>query len=144
MQSSIAEIFIPKFTRILSRPVVLARVPAGFPSPADDYLEGRIDLNRDLIQHPFATFYVRVAGDSMENLISDGELLVVDRMSETKDKDVVVACLDGELCVKRLRMFDDSSIWLVSENTSYQPIEITSEMDFSIWGKVLHCIQSFK
>lgn len=144
MQSSIAEIFVPNFTRKLSRPLVLTRVPAGFPSPADDYLEGRIDLNRDLIKHPFATFYIRVLGDSMETLISDGELLVVDRMSETKDRDIVVACVDGELCVKRLRILDDGAIWLVSENTSYQPIEITLEMDFSIWGKVLHCIQSFK
>lgn len=144
MQSSTVKIFVPKFVRKLARPLVLTRVPAGFPSPADDYLEGRIDLNCDLIKHPFATFYVRVAGDSMETLISDGELLVVDRMSETKDKDVVVACVDGELCVKRLRILDDGAIWLFSENTSYQPIEICTEMEFSIWGKVLHCIQSFK
>lgn len=101
-------------------------------------------MNRDLIRHPFATFYVRVAGDSMETLISDGELLVVDRMSETKDGDIVVARTDDDLCVKRLRLSDDGSIWLFSENTSYAPIEITAEMDFAIWGKVLHCIQSFK
>ena len=144
MQSSIAEIYVPKFTRSLARPLFLARVPAGFPSPAEDYIEGRIDLNRDLIKHPLATFYVRVAGDSMETMISHGELLVVDRMSETKDRDVVVACVDGELCVKRLRILDDGSVWLFSENTSYSPIEIGLEMDFSIWGKVMHCIQSFK
>ncbi len=144
MQNSISEIFVPKFARKLYRPLILARVPAGFPSPAEDYIEGRIDLNRDLIRHPFATFYVRVAGDSMETLISDGELLVVDRMSETKNKDIVVARIDDELCVKRLKFLDDGSMWLFSENTSYKPIEITLEMDFSIWGKVLHSIQSFK
>jgi DNA polymerase V len=144
MQDSISEIFVPKFARKLYRPLILARVPAGFPSPAEDYIEGRIDLNRDLIRHPFATFYVRVAGDSMETLISDGALLVVDRMTETKDRDIVVARIDDELCVKRLKFLDDGSMWLFSENTSYKPIEITLEMDFSIWGKVLHSIQSFK
>ena len=144
MQSSITEIFVPRFVMKLERPLVLSRVPAGFPSPAEDYIEARIDLNRDLIRHPFATFYVRVAGDSMETLISDGELLVVDRMSETKDRDIVVARVEDELCVKRLRILDDGSIWLFAENTSYQPMAITPEMDFAIWGKVLHCIQSFK
>lgn len=144
MQSSVTAIYVPKFSRKLSRPLILERVPAGFPSPAEGYVEGRIDLNRDFIQHPLATFYIRVAGESMFPLISDGELLVVDRMSETKDRDIVVAYVDGELCVKRLRILDDGAILLVSENTSYEPIEINFEMEFSIWGKVLHSIQSFK
>lgn len=144
MRNSLIKIFVPKFARKLYRPLVLARIPAGFPSPAEDYIESRIDLNRDLIQHPFATFYVRVSGDSMETLISDGELLIVDRMSETRDRDIVVARVADELCVKRLRILDDGSVWLFSENTSYAPIEITIETDFSIWGKVLHSIQSFR
>jgi len=143
MQCSVWEIFAPNLSRKLSRPIVASRVSAGFPSPAEDYIEGRIDLNRDLIRHPFTTFYVRVLGDSMESLICSGELLVVDRMPETKDKDIVVARLGNELCVKRLRILDDGAVLLVSENANYKPIEINLETDFEIWGKVLHSIQTF-
>lgn len=144
MKCSITEIFIPNYYYRLSRPLVASRVSAGFPSPAEDYIEGRIDLNRDLIPHPFTTFYVRVIGDSMESLICSGEMLIVDRMPETKDKDIVIARLGNELCVKRLRILDDGSVWLFSENSNYKPIEVTLETDFEIWGKVLHSIQSFK
>jgi len=143
MQCSVWEIFAPNLSRKLSRPIVASRVSAGFPSPAEDYIEGRIDLNRDLIRHPFTTFYVRVLGDSMESLICSGELLVVDRMPETKDKDIVVARLGNELGVKRLRILDDGAVLLVSENANYKPIEINLETDFEIWGKVLHSIQTF-
>ena len=143
MQCSVWEIYAPNLSRKLLRPIVASRVAAGFPSPADDYIEGRIDLNRDLIRHPFTTFYVRVLGDSMESLICSGELLVVDRMPETKDRDIVVARLGNELCVKRLRILDDGAVLLVSENPNYKPIEIDMETDFEIWGKVLHSIQTF-
>jgi SOS-response transcriptional repressor LexA len=79
----------------------------------------------------------------MESLICSGELLVVDRMPETKDKDIVVARLGSELCVKRLRILDDGAVWLVSENANYKPIAVNLETDFEIWGKVLHSIQTF-
>jgi DNA polymerase V len=118
-------------------------VCAGFPSPADNYIETRIDLNRDLILHPFATFYARIIGNSMETLIKEGELLVVDRMVETKDRDIIFARIEDDFCIKRLRILNDGSVWLYSENTSYQPIRITLETDFEVWGKVLHSIQSF-
>lgn len=144
MQCKVADIFVPKFYTQLLRPLIACRVSAGFPSPAEDYIEGRIDLNQDFIQHPLSTFYVRVIGDSMEPLICEGELLVVDKMCETKDRDIVVAGLGNDLCVKRLRILDDGSVWLYSENINYQPIRVTMEMDFEIWGKVLHSIQSFK
>jgi DNA polymerase V len=143
MQCSVWEIFVPNLSRKLSRPLVSARVSAGFPSPAEDYIEGRIDLNKDLIRHPLATFYVRVMGDSMEPLICSGAMLIVDRMSETGDRDIVVARLDNDLCVKRLRFYDDGAIYLVSENINYKPIKVTLETDFEIWGKVLHSIQTF-
>jgi DNA polymerase V len=143
MRNNIAEVFTPDFSRRLARPFLAARVSAGFPSPADDYIESRIDLNRDLILHPLATFYARITGDSMETLIKEGELLVVDRMVETKNNDIVFARLDDEFCIKRLRIMDDGSVWLYSENTSYTPIKIEMEMDFEVWGKVLHSIQSF-
>jgi DNA polymerase V len=124
----------------LSRPLVECLVPAGFPSPAQDEIAGRIDLNRDLVKHPLATFYVRVEGDSMEPRIHLGELLVVDRMVETKDGDVVVARIGCEFTVKRLHTEEDGSIRLVSENPSYEPILVTEEMDFEVWGRVMYSI----
>lgn len=138
-----AEIYSPDRSRKLLRPLVLTRVPAGFPTPAEDYIEGRIDLNRDLIRHPLATFYIRVVGDSMEPLIQSGALIVVDRMLETTDGDIVIARIGNELCVKRLRIESDGAVWLFSENKNYQPIQIGEESDFEIWGKVQYAIHSF-
>jgi DNA polymerase V len=117
------------------------RVPAGFPSPAEDYVEGRIDLNRDLIKHPLTTFYIRVDGDSMVGAgILPGSLLVVDRGVRAVEGDIVVARLDDELCVKRLSLEGDR-IRLLPENESYQPIEVTEEVDFEVWGRVMYSIQ---
>jgi DNA polymerase V len=143
MQCFVLGIFAPNLSRKLSRPLISFRVPAGFPSPAEDYIEGRIDWNKDFIKHPFTTYYMRVIGDSMETLIRSDDLLVVDRMPETKDKDIVVARIGNDLCVKRLRILDDGSVWLYSENPNYKPIPIGLEDDFEIWGKVIHTIQSF-
>lgn len=133
-------IYLPARGMRLSRPLVACRVPAGFPSPAQDEIAGRIDLNRDLVKHPLATFYVRVEGDSMEPRIHDGEMLVVDRMEETKDGDVVVARVGCEFMVKRLHTEEDGGIWLLSENAAYAPIEVTEGMDFEVWGKVTYSI----
>lgn len=124
----------------LSRPLVAFRVPAGFPSPAQDEIAGRIDLNRDLVKHPLATYYVRVEGDSMEPQIHCGELLVVDRMAETRDGDIVVARLGQEFMVKRLHTEQDGSIWLVSDNSAYAPFQVTEGMDFEVWGRVMYSI----
>src|SRR5688500_19837463 len=88
-----------------ARPLFLASVSAGFPSPAESYIEGRLDLNRHLIKHPVATFYVRVAGDSMQGAgIHPGSILVVDRAVEAEDGDIVIARINDELCVTRLRV----------------------------------------
>jgi DNA polymerase V len=133
-------IYLPGRGTRLSRPLIQFLVPAGFPSPAQDEIAGRIDLNRDLVKRPLATFYVRVEGDSMEPRIHSGELLVVDRMVETKDGDVVVARLGHEFTVKRLHTEEDGSIWLVSENHSYEPIQVTEGMDFEVWGRVMYSI----
>ena len=143
MFNSVRSFFVPNRSRRLLRPLILTRVPAGFPSPAEDYIEGRIDLNRELIRNPLATFYVRVSGDSMEPIIHSGALIVVDRMIETKDGDIVIARVGSELCVKRLRMKNGGAIWLSSENENYSPIVITEEMDFEVWGKVSHAIHTF-
>lgn len=140
MDGSVAGVYLPDRKTRWSRPLLMWRVPAGFPSPAEDYVEGRIDLNRDLIKHPLATFYIRVAGDSMTPRIHPGALLLVDRMVETKDDDVVIARINDELCVKKLRI-EDGAIWLLSENETYSPIQITEEMDFEVWGRVMYTIQ---
>lgn len=120
-------------------PLFLCRVSAGFPSPADDYIETVIDLNRELIRHPSATFFVRASGDSMIKAgIKPNTTLVVDRQVETKSGDIVIARIDDELCVKELFINEmDGTILLLPKNDNYQPIEITEEMDFEIWGKVI-------
>ena len=142
MDDSVAGVYMPDRRTRWSRPLIMCRVPAGFPSPAEDYVEGRIDLNRDLIKHPLSTFYVRVSGDSMIGAgIMPGALLVVDRAVEALDGHIVIARIDDELCVKRLSMGDDGRICLLSENKQYAPIEITEGMDFEVWGRVLHSIQ---
>lgn len=142
MDDSVAAVFLPARATRLSRPLIMWRVSAGFPSPAEDYVEGRIDLNRDLVKHPLATFYIRVSGDSMTPTIHPGALLVVDRMAETRDDDIVIARIGDQLCVKRLSI-EGEHIWLLSENETYAPIRITEEMDFEVWGRVMHSIQSY-
>ncbi len=123
-------------------PLFVSRVSAGFPSPAEDWVEQRIDLNRWLIDHPATTFCVRVTGDSMTNAqINDGDVLIVDRMVRADSGDVVVARVGDEMCVKRLRIIDGRP-WLYPENDLYQPLEITEEDEFAVWGKVLHVIHS--
>ena len=122
------------------QPVFLSRVPAGFPSPADDYIEQRLDLNEHLIQREAATFFVRVSGDSMEGAgIHDGDLLVVDRAVEPTDGAVVVAALDGELTVKRYRDRADGPS-LVPEHEDHAPIPVAPGQDLVVWGVVQHVI----
>jgi DNA polymerase V len=126
-----------------ARPLFMTSVSAGFPSPAESYIEGHLDLNRYLIKHPVATFYVRVSGDSMAGAgIQPGSILVVDRAVEADDGDIVIARIGDELCVKRLRL-RRGRIWLVPENDKYQPIEVIESMDFEVWGRVMHAISTF-
>ena len=123
-------------------PLFLSKVRAGFPSPADDYLDKKLDLNEFLIKHPAATFYVRVKGDSMIKAgINSGDVLLVDRSLEPKDKKIVVAVLNNEFTVKRVRKAKDK-LFLVSENDDYAPIEVKEGADFEIWGVVVHVIHS--
>ncbi len=124
----------------LLRPLVVARVSAGFPSPAEDWIEGRLDLNRHLIKHPAATFYMRVIGDSMGDEIREGDILVVDRAAEAEDGDIVIVRIFNDFTVKKLS-FKDGKILLLASNEAYAPIEITDEMDFEVWGKVLWSIR---
>ena len=135
-------IYTPDLSTRYKLPVFLGRLPAGFPSPADDYIEGKLDLNRHLIKHPAATFFVRVTGDSMTGAgIHSGDLLIVDRSLEAIDGHVVVAALDGELTVKRLSK-RDQTILLLPANTQYQPIEIQPQQSFEVWGVVTNVIHA--
>lgn len=118
------------------------RIAAGFPSPADDYADERIDLNRHLIRHKEATFFLRVQGDSMLGAgIHDGDLLIVDRAIEATDGKVVIASLDGELTVKRLSIRRET-VRLMPENPAYPIIEVRSEQDLVIWGVVTNVIHA--
>ncbi|MDI3467612.1 MAG: Error-prone repair protein UmuD [Nitrospira sp.] len=135
-------VYAPDLSTRYKLPVFLGRLPAGFPSPADDYLEGKLDLNRHLIKHPAATFFVRVSGDSMiEAGIHTDDLLVVDRSLEAVDGNVIVAALDGELTVKRLSK-RGKTIRLLPANKNYQPIEIQLQQEFEIWGVVTNVIHA--
>lgn len=115
-------------------------VPAGFPSPAQDYFSGRIDLNKHLIQDITCTFLVRVSGHSMSGAgISDGDELVVDRSLTPVDGNVVVAIVDGELTVKRLRL-EQGRVRLASENPDYPDVVVPELSELSIWGVVTRCL----
>lgn len=121
-------------------PLLHARVAAGFPSPADDYCEQKLDLNKHLIKHPAATFFVRVEGDSMINAgIRSGDLLIVDRAVAVTHNAIVVAYVNGEFTVKRISK-KGSKQYLVPESSHYSPLEITPEMDFTTWGVVTFVI----
>lgn len=136
------QIYIPDFTTETELPIFLESVSAGFPSPADDYLEGKLDLNEHLVRNPASTFFVRVTGDSMLNAgIFSGDILVVDRSLNPKDGNVIIAALDGELTVKRLSMLK-GKIALLPENSVYKQIDIKPEMNFEVWGVVTNVIHS--
>jgi DNA polymerase V len=125
-------------------PFVLSYVSAGFPSPSDDYIETAIDLNKELIRHPSATFCVRANGDSMIDAgIRQNATLIVDRMVETKSGDIVIARVGDEMCVKELLISDEGKVFLVPKNLNYKPIEITEDLDFEIWGRVVCCINKY-
>ena len=124
----------------LRLPLFGHKIAAGFPSPADDYVEDRIDLNQHLIRHKEATFFLRVQGDSMLGAgIHNGDLLVVDRALEPVDGKIVIAVLDGELTVKRLER-RAGQIRLMPENPAVTPIVVNNEQDLVIWGVVTNVI----
>lgn len=123
-------------------PLFLERVSAGFPSPADDYMEDRLDLNRYLVKHPAATFFVRASGDSMIGAgIHSGDILVVDRSLEPGNNSVVIAVINGELTVKRITK-SRGKLFLLPDNESYRPIEIRDGMEFEVWGVVTTVIHA--
>ena len=112
-------------------------VPAGFPSPADDFLEFDLSLDKKLIKHPSATFFVRVSGNSMVNAkIFDGSILLVDRAEEIKNGDIVLVVIDGDFNVKRYKKLGEN-IFLYTENKNMSPIKITKNSESYVWRKVM-------
>lgn len=131
----------PEISVPLEIPLAESGVHAGFPSPADDFLEGSLDLNSLVIRHPEATFFARVEGDSMKDEgIVEGDILVVDKSIEPYDGCLAVAVIDGEFTLKRVRMEPDK-ILLVPANPKYKVIEIFPDNEFSVWGVVRYVVK---
>lgn len=127
----------------LSLPLYASGVSAGFPSPADDYIEKQLDLNEHLISNPSATFFVRVVGESMKDAgIHSGDILVVDRSLEAHSGKIIVAIVEGEFTVKRFEKRKDK-VFLVPENKDYSELEIKEHMDFQVWGVVKSVVREF-
>jgi DNA polymerase V len=139
----ILEIYQIDHETSLKLPLFISNVPAGFPSPADDYLDKSLDLNKFLINNPAATFYVKVQGDSMINAgIISGDILIVDRSIANPYGKIVVALLNNEFTVKRL-IKKKSKVYLIPENPKYPNIELSDQVDFQVWGVVTGLVRKF-
>jgi len=124
-------------------PLFSHKVAAGFPSPADDYIEGRLSLDEHLVQHREATFFVRAKGNSMVGAgIFDGNLLVVDKSLVPSSGDIVIAVIDGELTVKRL-IRRDGKVILKPENSRFKEIELRDGQELQVWGVVTSTVKKF-
>jgi len=137
---SIKAIFTYQEGKKLFRPLMASKISAGFPSPAQDYVEGKLDLNEYMIAHPASTFFVRVDGYSMVGAgIQPNDILVVDRSLEAVNNRIVIAIVEGELTVKRLKI-EANEYYLMPESEDYPSIHIVEDMDFAIWGVVTFVI----
>lgn len=141
--SSVLDIYSSLTETELELPIVTEGISAGFPSPALDFVDLSIDLNKHLIKHPSATFYGRVKGHSLKNAgIDDGDLLVIDRSLEPINDKIAICFIEGEFTAKRIKL-SNNELWLMPENEAYQPIKVELEDDFLVWGIVTHVIKSF-
>lgn len=128
---------------IVTFPLFSDLVQCGFPSPAADYVEQRIDLNQLLIQHPSATYFVKASGDSMiDGGISDGDLLIVDSAITASHSDIIIAAVDGEFTVKKLQL--RPTVQLIPMNSAYSPITISSEDTLDVFGVVIHVVKAMR
>lgn len=121
----------------------IGNISAGFPSPADDFLDSPIDLNKELIKRPNATYFGRVNGDSMIDLgINHGDLLIIDKSLPATNGKIAICFIDGEFTLKQIKIEKDYC-WLVPANKKYKPVKVTKDNEFIIWGIVIHVIKSF-
>jgi DNA polymerase V len=135
------EIFLPDTTTEIELPLVGAKLKAGFPSPADDYVEERLDLNKYLIKNPASTFFARVSGDSMIGAgIYDGDILIIDRSVQPREQSILVCAIDGEFTIKRIKKIDEDTIYLMPDNPDFEPIKVSRDNDLIIWGTVIYSV----
>ena len=126
----------------LELPFIDQGISAGFPSPADDFLDLSIDLNKEFIKNPDATFYGRVKGDSMIGAgLNNGDLLIIDKSLEPQNDKIAVCYIDGDFTVKRIKI-ENKCVYLMAENEKYPPIKVTEENNLIIWGVVTTVIKS--
>ena len=131
----------PDYESELRIPFIPDGVSAGFPSPAADFMENNIDLNKELSENPLATFYIKVKGNSMIDAgINDKDVLIVDRSIEPQDNKIAICFIDGEFTVKRIKLEKDC-LYLMPENSNYSPIKVTEENQLIIWGIVTYVIK---
>lgn len=136
--------YSPDFEESTGMPYMDYGVSAGFPSPAQDFMEYKIDLNRALAKNPLATFYIKVSGHSMINAgIDDGDILVADRSLEPENGKIAICLVDGEFTVKRLKI-EENCIYLMPENDKYQPLQLTEDNQFTIWAIVTYVIKEVR
>ncbi|MFP4089365.1 MAG: LexA family protein [Cyclobacteriaceae bacterium] len=139
-QTYLLEFYAVDYSHSLALPLFGSSIAAGFPSPADDYMDIKLDLNEYLIKHPSATFFARVKGNSMQDAgIHEGDMLIVDRALDPQEDDVVVCVLDGEFTVKRIHI-KNNKLFLQPANKDYPPIPVSEENSFQIWGVVAYVI----
>ena len=141
--TKVFDFYAPDYSTELELPFVDVGISAGFPSPADDFLELTIDLNKHLIKHKDSTFFAKVKGHSMKNAgIFDGDLLIIDKSLAPQDGKIAICQIDGEFTVKRIKI-ENEVVWLIAENEDYKPIKVTEENELMIWGIVIHSIKTF-
>ena len=132
---------IPKKENNLGQWLIDQGISAGFPSPADDFKEIRISLDKELVKNEEATFYARVSGDSMQGAgLENGDLLIIDRSIEPSNNKIAICFVDGEFTVKRIKI-ESKKVYLIPENKKYSPIEINEENELIIWGIVTYVIK---
>ncbi len=135
------EIYSANTDTELDLPMLSFGISAGFPSPAMDFIDLNIDLNKHLIEHPVATYYGRVQGESMKDAgINNGDLLIIDKSIEPADGKIAVCYLDGEFTLKRIKV-KNKKLWLLPENENYSPIPVEEHSNFQIWGIVTYIIK---
>ncbi|WP_200937047.1 LexA family transcriptional regulator [Flavobacterium sp. Leaf359] len=143
-ENDVLEFYSANTDTAISLPFVEGGVSAGFPSPAEDFLENELDFNATFIKHPGSTFYAKVKGNSMKDAgISNGDIMVIDKSLEPKNGDIAVCYLDGEFTVKTI-MIEKEVVWLVAQNEQYAPIKVTAENELIIWGIVINVIKTFR
>lgn len=141
------EIYSGDFSSVCSLPYADGGVRAGFPSPAQDYMDRSLDFNKEIIQHPAATFYAKVVGTSMVGAgIDEGDIVVIDRSLEPRQGDIVVAFINGEFTMKYLDLSerDQGRIWLRPDNPSFPAFELHPDDQITVWGVVAKVIKSFR